>query len=157
MDSAGVGKIITISQAVFEGMTPKTDEECAKYLPGQRMGGCRCDQDSDCYMSKYAFVTIITKYAFVTMLVSIFKKKIISYLVHFSSTCQLSLQPFIIFGRGSSFLPFPFFNILSFVLAVSFHIAIHQFMILVMKSMVLLFCLHCCETNFELLLLLFHL
>ncbi|PVD23318.1 hypothetical protein C0Q70_16586 [Pomacea canaliculata] len=57
MDSAGVGKIITISQAVFEGMTPKTDEECAKYLPGQRMGGCRCDQDSDCYM-KVCYVSM---------------------------------------------------------------------------------------------------
>ncbi|KAK2155924.1 hypothetical protein LSH36_227g06072 [Paralvinella palmiformis] len=47
MDAAGVGKIITISQALFEGMTPRTDDECnnlTKPLPG----GCRCDSDADC-------------------------------------------------------------------------------------------------------------
>lgn len=108
MDSAGVGKIITISQAVFEGMTPKTDEECAKYLPGQRMGGCRCDQDSDCYMSKYAFVTIITKYAFVTMLVSIFFLKLFLTLSisHLPVSCLSSHLLFL--GGVPLSSPFPF-------------------------------------------------
>ncbi|CAL1539791.1 unnamed protein product [Lymnaea stagnalis] len=50
MDSAGVGKINTISQAVFEGMTPKTDEECANFTKGKLMGGCHCDVDTDCYI-----------------------------------------------------------------------------------------------------------
>ncbi|BFY99384.1 hypothetical protein BsWGS_02424 [Bradybaena similaris] len=50
MDSAGVGKINTISQAVFEGMTPKTDKECANFTKGKLMGGCVCDVDLDCYI-----------------------------------------------------------------------------------------------------------
>nr|KAI8754030.1 voltage-dependent calcium channel subunit alpha-2/delta-3-like [Biomphalaria glabrata] len=50
MDSAGVGKINTISQAVFEGMTPKSDQDCAEFPKGQLMGGCRCEVDSDCYI-----------------------------------------------------------------------------------------------------------
>ncbi|XP_041357381.1 VWFA and cache domain-containing protein 1-like [Gigantopelta aegis] len=57
MDSAGVGKINTISQAVFEGMTPKTDKECEQYAKGAKLGGCKCEVDSDClikvcYLSK---------------------------------------------------------------------------------------------------------
>ncbi|XP_067678444.1 voltage-dependent calcium channel subunit alpha-2/delta-2-like [Haliotis asinina] len=57
MDAAGVGKINTISQAVFEGMTPKTDEECAKFEKGSLLGGCKCNLDTDClikvcYLSK---------------------------------------------------------------------------------------------------------
>ncbi|XP_005108179.1 voltage-dependent calcium channel subunit alpha-2/delta-2 [Aplysia californica] len=52
MDSAGVGKINTISQAVFEGMTPKTDEECMNFTRGNFMGGCKCDVDDDCYIKK---------------------------------------------------------------------------------------------------------
>ncbi|GFR88739.1 voltage-dependent calcium channel subunit alpha-2/delta-2-like, partial [Elysia marginata] len=51
MDSAGVGKVNTISQAVFEGMTPKTTEECAA-VKGPKMGGCPCDVDSDCYIKR---------------------------------------------------------------------------------------------------------
>ena len=53
MDSAGVGKINTISQAVFEGMTPKTDKECEQYAKGAKLGGCRCEVDSDCLISKW--------------------------------------------------------------------------------------------------------
>ncbi|ESO88121.1 hypothetical protein LOTGIDRAFT_165858 [Lottia gigantea] len=57
MDAAGVGKINTISQAVFEGMTPKTDKECETWKGSPLPGGCKCDLDSDCmtkvcYMSK---------------------------------------------------------------------------------------------------------
>lgn len=51
MDAAGVGKIVTISQAVFEGMTPRTDEDCfniTKPLPG----GCVCEVDTDCISRK---------------------------------------------------------------------------------------------------------
>ncbi|XP_059149465.1 voltage-dependent calcium channel subunit alpha-2/delta-2-like [Physella acuta] len=49
MDSAGVGKINTISQAVFEGMTPKEDKDC-NITHGKLMGGCPCSVDSDCYI-----------------------------------------------------------------------------------------------------------
>lgn len=51
MDAAGVGKIVTISQAVFEGMTPRTDEDCfniTQPLPG----GCVCEVDTDCISRK---------------------------------------------------------------------------------------------------------
>ncbi|RUS88477.1 hypothetical protein EGW08_003735 [Elysia chlorotica] len=49
MDSAGVGKVNTISQAVFEGMTPKTTEEC---IANPKMGGCPCEVDNDCYIKR---------------------------------------------------------------------------------------------------------
>ncbi|XP_055337095.1 voltage-dependent calcium channel subunit alpha-2/delta-3-like [Paramacrobiotus metropolitanus] len=58
MDSAGVGKIITISQAVFEGLPLKRQAECLKRNPtGPWEGGCECTQDKDCisercYMSQ---------------------------------------------------------------------------------------------------------
>ena len=47
MDAAGVGKIITISQAVFEGMAARTDEECNN-ITDKKPGGCRCQSDDDC-------------------------------------------------------------------------------------------------------------
>ncbi|XP_071807181.1 voltage-dependent calcium channel subunit alpha-2/delta-3-like [Asterias amurensis] len=47
MDSAGVGKIISVSQAVFEGMPIIADEECDK-IEGQKPGGCQCSTDDDC-------------------------------------------------------------------------------------------------------------
>lgn len=55
MDAAGVGKIVTISQAVFEGMTPRTDEDCfniTQPLPG----GCVCEVDTDC-ISRVCYVS----------------------------------------------------------------------------------------------------
>lgn len=52
MDAAGVGKIITISQAVFEGMTPRTDEDCAEYTD-KKPGGCRCTKDDECIISEF--------------------------------------------------------------------------------------------------------
>ncbi|GFO18775.1 voltage-dependent calcium channel subunit alpha-2/delta-2-like [Plakobranchus ocellatus] len=51
MDSAGVGKVNTISQAVFEGMTHKNEEECNQTTKGPIMGGCPCNVDSDCYIN----------------------------------------------------------------------------------------------------------
>ena len=49
MDAAGVGKIITISQAVFEGMTSRTTEECMNLSEsGPWPGGCACETDSNC-------------------------------------------------------------------------------------------------------------
>ncbi|KAL4236042.1 hypothetical protein ACF0H5_004428 [Mactra antiquata] len=49
MDAAGVGKINTISQAVFEGMKKKTDEECHNISQtGPWPGGCKCNVDEDC-------------------------------------------------------------------------------------------------------------
>lgn len=56
MDAAGVGKIVTISQAVFEGMTPRTDEQCLNYSQtGPWPGGCRCKKDEDCIISEYKY------------------------------------------------------------------------------------------------------
>ncbi|XP_060584904.1 voltage-dependent calcium channel subunit alpha-2/delta-3-like [Ruditapes philippinarum] len=58
MDAAGVGKINTISQAVFEGMKVKTEEECRNFSDsGPWPGGCKCNVDDDCiikvcYLSK---------------------------------------------------------------------------------------------------------
>lgn len=58
MDAAGVGKIITISQAVFEGMTPRPEEDCMNIsASGPWPGGCTCSSENDCiigvcYMSK---------------------------------------------------------------------------------------------------------
>ncbi len=51
MDAAGVGKIITISQALFEGMPARTESECynlTKPLPG----GCLCSKDEECISGK---------------------------------------------------------------------------------------------------------
>ena len=48
-----MGKINTISQAVFEGMKPKTDEECYNISKtGPWPGGCKCNVDEDCIISK---------------------------------------------------------------------------------------------------------
>lgn len=55
MDAAGVGKIVTISQAVFEGMTPRESEECDK-LVGAKPGGCKCNLDEDC-ISRVCYVS----------------------------------------------------------------------------------------------------
>ena len=53
MDAAGVGKIITISQAVFEGMTPRTEEECLNISKtGPWPGGCKCIRDENCIIGK---------------------------------------------------------------------------------------------------------
>lgn len=57
MDAAGVGKIITISQAVFEGMVPRTTAECEEYHNVTKPGGCVCTHDEECisgqcYLSK---------------------------------------------------------------------------------------------------------
>jgi len=56
MDSAGVGKIITISQALFEGMTPQTRDEClAVSEAGPWPGGCTCTKDEDCISGESNF------------------------------------------------------------------------------------------------------
>ena len=47
MDAAGVGKIISISQAIFEGMTARTTEECQN-MTKPWPGGCRCQSNDDC-------------------------------------------------------------------------------------------------------------
>ncbi|GAU99492.1 hypothetical protein RvY_10486 [Ramazzottius varieornatus] len=60
MDSAGVGKIITISQAVFEGIPVIRQDECLRRSPhGPWPGGCECNTENDCisarcYMSSAA-------------------------------------------------------------------------------------------------------
>ncbi|XP_052254694.1 voltage-dependent calcium channel subunit alpha-2/delta-2-like isoform X2 [Dreissena polymorpha] len=49
MDAAGVGKIVTISQAVFEGMKVKSESECFNFSrTGPWPGGCMCNLDVDC-------------------------------------------------------------------------------------------------------------
>ena len=50
MDAAGVGKIITISQALFEGITQRNWSSClAEYGPnGPYPGGCLCSVGNDC-------------------------------------------------------------------------------------------------------------
>ncbi|XP_063400495.1 voltage-dependent calcium channel subunit alpha-2/delta-2-like [Mytilus trossulus] len=64
MDAAGVGKINTISQAVFEGMPVISNDECTNAsqngvpLPG----GCRCDLDTDC-SSRKCYLSKATKLA----------------------------------------------------------------------------------------------
>ena len=53
MDAAGVGKIVTISQAVFEGMTPMTSDQCLNMsTSGPWPGGCRCQTNADCISGK---------------------------------------------------------------------------------------------------------
>ena len=52
-----MGKIITISQAVFEGMTNRTVEECLNFsLKGPWPGGCKCNTDTDCIIGETTFV-----------------------------------------------------------------------------------------------------
>ena len=54
MDAAGVGKIITISQALFEGMTPRNMSDCKRDYgeKGPYPGGCLCKRDEDCKSRK---------------------------------------------------------------------------------------------------------
>jgi len=53
MDAAGVGKIITISQALYEGMTAREMSECRRtHGAGPYPGGCLCDVDNDCISGK---------------------------------------------------------------------------------------------------------
>ena len=47
MDAAGVGKIISLSQAIFEGMENKTKEIC-ELETGKLPGGCECQSNEDC-------------------------------------------------------------------------------------------------------------
>ncbi|XP_070555607.1 voltage-dependent calcium channel subunit alpha-2/delta-2-like [Ptychodera flava] len=51
MDAAGVGKIISISQAIFEGMPEQTKELCDS-VRGKKPGGCVCDTDEECVAGK---------------------------------------------------------------------------------------------------------
>jgi hypothetical protein len=63
MDAAGVGKINTISQAVFEGMKVKTEEECRNFSDsGPWPGGCKCNVDDDCIISKSTCFFVYNKY-----------------------------------------------------------------------------------------------
>ena len=55
MDSAGVGKINTISQAVFEGMVARNEAKCEGMEVGKKLGGCPCQEDTDCLMSESVF------------------------------------------------------------------------------------------------------
>jgi voltage-dependent calcium channel alpha-2/delta-3 len=57
LDAAGAGKIITISQAVFEGMQNMTREKCGEYSGKLLPSGCLCTKGEDCesqvcYVSK---------------------------------------------------------------------------------------------------------
>ncbi|ELU06451.1 hypothetical protein CAPTEDRAFT_215114 [Capitella teleta] len=56
MDAAGVGKIITISQALFEGMIPRKPNQCAHLTP-PFPSGCPCRGSSDC-ISGYCYVSV---------------------------------------------------------------------------------------------------
>ncbi|CAD5114296.1 DgyrCDS3438 [Dimorphilus gyrociliatus] len=59
MDAAGVGKIITISQAVFEGMLVREDtSECVKSKKKEELlpGGCPCETDTDC-LSGFCYIS----------------------------------------------------------------------------------------------------
>ena len=56
-DAAGAGKIISISQAVFEGMQDVTRSFCNKIESAKKPGGCHCESGDDCesgvcYVSK---------------------------------------------------------------------------------------------------------
>ncbi|KAJ8032799.1 Voltage-dependent calcium channel subunit alpha-2/delta-2 [Holothuria leucospilota] len=46
MDAAGVGKIISISQAVYEGMPNTSQEDCQ--VSGKKPPGCECHSNADC-------------------------------------------------------------------------------------------------------------
>jgi hypothetical protein len=60
MDAAGVGKIITISQALFEGMTPRTRQDCQKLSKsGPLPGGCACTKDEDCIIGLFNWMLIV--------------------------------------------------------------------------------------------------
>lgn len=53
MDAAGVGKIITISQALFEGMMARSVEECLNIsMTGPWPSGCTCNLDKDCIIGQ---------------------------------------------------------------------------------------------------------
>jgi voltage-dependent calcium channel alpha-2/delta-3 len=57
LDAAGAGKIITISQAVFEGMKNESREQCNLFALGKKPSGCHCKSGEDCesgvcYVSK---------------------------------------------------------------------------------------------------------
>ncbi|XP_033124937.1 voltage-dependent calcium channel subunit alpha-2/delta-1-like [Anneissia japonica] len=52
MDAAGAGKIISISQAIFEGMQTRNKSECEGNEGGLIIGGCVCTHDSDCASSR---------------------------------------------------------------------------------------------------------
>ncbi|PAA92856.1 hypothetical protein BOX15_Mlig015658g4 [Macrostomum lignano] len=54
-DSAGSGKIITISQAVFEGMDNKTDG-CNVTGKTKKPGGCPCEEGDEC-TSGYCYIS----------------------------------------------------------------------------------------------------
>ncbi len=56
MDAAGVGKIISISQAVFEGMMQRSTEQCLNdSTTGPWPGGCKCQKDEDCIIGQYGY------------------------------------------------------------------------------------------------------
>ncbi|XP_069125986.1 LOW QUALITY PROTEIN: voltage-dependent calcium channel subunit alpha-2/delta-2-like [Argopecten irradians] len=58
MDAAGVGKINTISQAVFEGMTPRTQKECLNISKtGPWPGGCKCNVNENC-ISRECYISM---------------------------------------------------------------------------------------------------
>ena len=62
LDAAGAGKIITVSQAVFEGMQNVTRQYCEQ-IKGKLPGGCHCMRGEDCesgvcYVSKAKGVDI---------------------------------------------------------------------------------------------------
>lgn len=54
MDAAGVGKIITISQALFEGITARNWSSCQEEYGknGPFPGGCLCRDNRDCISRK---------------------------------------------------------------------------------------------------------
>ncbi|OWA52215.1 putative Voltage-dependent calcium channel subunit alpha-2/delta-2 [Hypsibius exemplaris] len=63
MDSAGVGKIITISQAVFEGLPVISQEECVRKSEyGPWPGGCECKGDNEC-ISRRCYMSGAAKFA----------------------------------------------------------------------------------------------
>ena len=49
-DAAGVGKIVTISQSIFEGMVSRNPADCANFTKQGRLlpGGCPCSSNSEC-------------------------------------------------------------------------------------------------------------
>ncbi len=57
LDAAGAGKIISVSQAVFEGMQNVTRQYCETITSNKKPGGCHCMRGEDCesgvcYVSK---------------------------------------------------------------------------------------------------------
>ncbi|CAH1252963.1 CACNA2D2 [Branchiostoma lanceolatum] len=58
LDAAGVGKVVTLSRAIFEGMPIPDQEECenATAMDKKLPGGCHCERNGEC-LSDYCYIS----------------------------------------------------------------------------------------------------